>query len=402
MRERHPILIREVEEEWMNFDFSDEQVMLRDTVRKFVEKEVKPIAQQADREHNVGLVKETVRKAADLGLLGIPFPEQYGGAGFGEMGYCILLEELSRGCASTTVTIGAHVGLAATSIYLGGNEPQKQKYLPALISGEKLGAYALTEPGAGSDAANIQMEARRDGDHYVLNGTKLWITNGDIAAIVVVYAVTDRALKARGGITAFIVETPTPGFSAHRIDEKMGLHASSTAELVFQDVRVPQENILGEVGKGFIIAMTTLDESRLSLAAGCLGASKELLSLCVDFTKKRSAFGQPIANFQAIQWMIAQMASEVFQMESIVYRTAWMYDQGNKISREGAICKMFCSEALDRIADQAVQIHGGMGYMGEHSIERFYRDSRINRIFEGTNEIQRLVIAEDVIKRGGF
>ena len=386
----------------MDFNFTEEQTMLREMVHKFVENEVKPVGQRIDKEHNVDLVKEIFKKGAELGLMGIPFPEAYGGAGFGEIGYCILLEELSRGCASTTVTVGAHIGLAGTSIFLGGTEEQKQKYLKPLAQGEKIGAYALTEPGAGSDAANIQLSAKRDGDHYILNGTKLWITNGDIADIVVVYAVTDPALKARGGITAFIVETSAPGFSANRIEDKMGLRGSATAELVFQEVRVPKENVLGEIGKGFVIAMQTLDESRLSLAAGCIGAAKELISMSVDFAKKRVAFGQPIAQFQAIQWMIAEMAAEVFQMESVVYRTAWMYDQGKKIPREGAICKMFCSEALDRIADKAVQIHGGNGFMGEHPVERFYRDARINRIFEGTNEIQRIVIAEDVIKKGGY
>lgn len=386
----------------MEFNFTEEQNMLRNMVRKFTDNEVKPVAQRIDKEHNVDLVKEIFKKGAELGLCGIPFPEQYGGAGFGELGYCILLEELSRGCASTTVTFGAHIGLAGTSILLGGTEAQKQKYLTPLAQGQKIGAYALTEPGAGSDAANIQLSAKRDGDHYILNGTKLWITNGDIADIVIVYAVTDPALKARGGITAFIVETNTPGFSANRIQDKMGLRGSATAELVFQDVRVPKENILGEIGKGFIIAMQTLDESRLSLAAGCIGSAKELISMSADFAKKRVAFGQPIAQFQAIQFMIAEMAAEVFLMESVVYRTAWMYDQGKQIPREGAICKMFCTEALDRIVDKAVQIHGGNGFMGEHPVERFYRDSRINRIFEGTNEIQRLVIAEDVLKKGGF
>ncbi|MFY9269849.1 MAG: acyl-CoA dehydrogenase family protein [Candidatus Manganitrophaceae bacterium] len=386
----------------MDFNFTEEQTMLRDMVRKFTENEIKPVAQRIDKEHNVDLIKEIFKKGAELGLCGIPFPESYGGAGFGETGYCVLLEELSRGCASTTVTFGAHIGLAGTSIFLGGTEAQKQKYLVPLAQGQKIGAYALTEPGAGSDAANIQLSAKRDGDHYILNGTKLWITNGDIADIVVVYAVTDPALKARGGITAFIVETNTPGFSAHRIHDKMGLRGSATAELVFQEVRVPKENILGEIGKGFIIAMLTLDESRLSLAAGCLGAAKEVIGMSIDFAKKRVAFGQPIAQFQAIQFMIAEMASEIYQMESIVYRTAWLYDQGKKIPREGAICKLYCSEALGRIVDKAVQIHGGNGFMGEHPVERFYRDARINRIFEGTNEIQRMVIAEDLIKKGGY
>ncbi len=386
----------------MDFNFTEEQTMLRDMVRKFVDNELKPISQQIDKEHNVDLIKGVFKKGAELGLMGLPFPEAYGGVGMGEVGYCILLEELSRGCASTTVTVGAHVGLAGMSILLGGTEQQKQKYLVPIAKGEKIGAYALTEPGAGSDAANIQLSAKKDGDSYLLNGTKLWITNGDIADIVVVYAVTDPARRAKGGITAFIVESGVPGFSANRIHDKMGLRGSATSELVFQDVRVPTENILGKIGMGFVIAMETLDESRLSLAAGCIGAAKELIAMSVDFSKKRSAFGQPIANFQAIQWMIADMVAEVYQMESVVYRTAWMYDQGKKIPREGAICKMFCSEALGRVADKAVQIHGGNGFMGEHPVERFYRDARINRIFEGTNEIQRMVIAEDVLKKGGY
>ncbi len=384
----------------MDFNFTEEQTMLRDMVRKFVDKEIKPLAQQIDKEHNVDLVKSIFKKGSALGLYGTPFPEAYGGSGMGETGYAILIEELSRGCASTSVTIGAHIGLAGMSILIGGNEEQKKKYLSSIASGEKMGAYALTEPGAGSDAASLQLSAKEEGDDYILNGTKLWITNGDIADIIVVYGLTNPELKARGGITAFIVEAPSAGFSANRIEDKMGLRGSATAELVFENVRVPKENVLGKVGMGFAIAMETLDESRLSLAAACIGAAKEVLSMSVDFSKKRVAFKQAIASFQAIQFMIADMSAEIYQMESIVYRTAWLYDQGKKIPREGAICKLFCSEALDRIVDKAVQIHGGNGFMGEHPVERFYRDSRVNRIFEGTSEIQRMVIAEDVIKNG--
>ena len=383
----------------MDFTFSAEHTMLRETARRFVDRELRPIAQQIDKQHEVP--RSLISKAGAIGLLGVPFPDTYGGSGLGETGYCLVLEEVGRVCASTAVTIGAHVGLAGISILLGGNEEQKQRYLPRMISGEWLGAYALTEPGAGSDAANIETRATRDGNDYVLNGTKLWISNGDIADVIVIYAVTDPQRKARGGITAFLVERTFPGFSAHRIQDKMGLRGSSTAELVLEQVRVPVANVLGQVGAGFVLAMKTLDESRLSLAGACVGAGKELIQLSTDFARKRHAFGQPIAQFQAIQWMLAEMATEVYLMESAVYRTAWMYDQGLRITRESAISKLYASEALCRIADKAVQIHGGMGYMGEHPVERFYRDARINRIFEGTNEIQRMVIAEDLFKQAG-
>lgn len=380
----------------MDFTFSSEHRMLRETARRFVDRELRPIAQQIDKQQEVP--RALIAKAGEIGLLGVPFPEAYGGSGLGETGYCLVLEEVGRACASTGVTIGAHVGLAGFSLLLGGNEEQKRRYLPKLVSGEALGAYALTEPGAGSDAANIQTEAVREGKDFVLTGTKLWISNGDIADVVIVFAVTDAAKRAKGGITAFIVERGFSGFSAHRIHDKMGLRGSSTAELVLDHVRVPGENVLGEVGTGFVLAMKTLDESRLSLAAACVGAGKELIRLSTDFARKRHAFGQPIAQFQAIQWMLADMVTEVYLMESSVYRTAWMYDQGQRITRESAMCKLYASEALCRIADHAVQIHGGMGYMGEHPVERFYRDARINRIFEGTNEIQRMVIAEDLLK----
>ncbi|MFZ3091124.1 MAG: acyl-CoA dehydrogenase family protein [Nitrospirota bacterium] len=384
----------------MDFTFSEEHNMLRDMVRKFTTNEVKPLAAKIDKEHKVP--RELINKAAELGLMGIPFPEKYGGADMGEIGYCIMLEELSRGCASTSVTLGAHVSLCSTAIYLDGTEEQKQKYLTPLAQGKKLGAFGLTEPQAGSDAAAIETTAVRDGDYFVINGNKIWITNGDIADIIVIFAVTDKALRAHGGVTAFIVETNTKGFSVGKIEDKMGIRGSSTAELIFQDMRVPKENVLGQFGAGFITAMKTLDIARLSLAAGCIGASKELLNLSMDFAKKRKQFGKAIAEFEAIQWMLAEMAAEIYAMESMTYRAAWMCDSNIRFSKESAICKMYCSEALDRIVDKAMQIHGGLGYMTDYPIERFYRDARINRIFEGTNEIQRMVIAESLLKGGAY
>ncbi|MBI5747303.1 MAG: acyl-CoA dehydrogenase family protein [Nitrospirae bacterium] len=383
----------------MDFTFTDEQRMLREMVKGFTDKEVKPLAHKIDKEKHVPA--EMIDQAASLGFFGIPFPEKYGGSGAGETGYCIMLEELSRGCSSTAVTIGAHIGLAMMSIYLGGNEEQRQTFLPVMAQGKKLGAFALTEPQAGSDAAHIQTSAVRDGDYFVINGSKIWITNGNFADIIVIFAVTDKSLGAKGGITGFIVDKETPGFIVGKVDDKMGIRGSSSTELIFQEMRVPKERVLGEIGKGFQAAMKTLDLGRVSLSAGSLGASKEMLDLSLEFSKKRVQFGQPIASFEAIQWMLAEMAAEIYQMESVVYRTAWMYDQGMRFSRESAICKMFASEALCRIVDKALQIHGGMGYMSEYPIERFYRDARINRIFEGTNEIQRLIIAEDLLKRGG-
>lgn len=382
----------------MDFIFTDEQNMLRETVRRFTENEIKPLAAKIDKEKRVP--RELINKAAELGLFGIPFPEQYGGTGMGEIGYCIMLEEVSRGCASTTVTIAAHMSLCSTAIYISGTEEQKQKYLTQLIQGRKIGAFGLTEPQAGSDAANIQTTAVRDGDYYIINGNKIWITNGDIADVIVVFAVTDEILRAKGGITVFIVERDFPGFSVGKVEDKMGIRGSSTAELAFQEMRVPKENILGQFGAGFITAMKTLDIGRVTLGAGCLGAAREALKMSVEFAKKRVQFGVPIAEKQAVQWMIAEMAADIYAMENMVYRTAWMCDRGTKFTKESAICKMFCSEALDRVVDKAVQIHGGLGYMADYPIERFYRDARINRIFEGTNEIQRMVIAENVLKGG--
>lgn len=376
----------------MDFSFTEEQTMIRDMTRKFVEKEVKPLADQIDREGRIP--PELIKKISAQGFLGIYFPEEYGGAGAGEIGYCIMLEEFSRACASTTTFIGAHESIGTMAIYLDGTEEQKRKYLPPLCRGEKIAAFAITEPEAGSDAANIKTTAELEGDHYVLNGTKTYISNGGFADIISTFAMTDR------GISAFIVETDSPGFTVVREEEKMGIKGTSTAELLFEGLRVPKENLLGRPGAGFITAMKTLDVGRLSLAAGCLGASKELLDMSLDYSKQRVQFGQPIAQQQAIQWMLADMSAEISAMESFVYHAAWLCDQGKRITRIAAEAKLFCSETLDRIVDRAMQIHGGLGYMKKYPVERFYRDSRINRIFEGTNEIQRLVIARNLLKRG--
>jgi len=384
----------------MDFSFPKEYELFRRMVREFAKNEVAPIAAEIDRDERVPM--ETIKKAAKLGLMGVPFPQKYGGAGAGEMGYCIFMEEINRVCGSTATIIGAHTGIGAMSIYLDGTEEQKQKYLVPLAKGEKIAAFALTEPNAGSDAAAIQTRAVRDGDYFVLNGSKLWITNGDIADVITVFAVTDPALGARGGVTAFIVESHYPGFKVGTKEEKLGIRGSSTCELFFDDCRVPKENVLGQFGAGFITALKTLDIGRTGLGAGCLGGSQAALELSIDFAKSRRQFGAPIAQKQAIQWMIADMATEIEALRSLVYRTAWLIDTGQRHSREAAMCKLFGSEVLHRCVNKCLQIHGGMGYMKKYPVERMYRDARITEIFEGTNEVQRLVIATDIFRQAGL
>ena len=384
----------------MDFKFTEQHNMLRAMVRKFVDQDIKPIASKIDREK--AIPEELLKKAAELGLMGIPFPEEYGGSELGETGACIMLEELGHGCASTAVTISAHQSLTCSSIYFDGTDQQKEKYLVPMAKGEKLGAFALTEPESGSDAASIKTSAVRDGDDFVINGTKIWITNGSNADVIVVFAVTDPAKGARGGVSAFIVESNTPGFKVGTIEEKMGIRGSTTAELIFEDMKVSMDNMLGVYGAGFITAMKSLDIGRLSLGAASLGASKELLDLSLKFAKERKQFNIPICEHQAVQFMLAEMSTKIYAMEGMVYRTAYMVDNGEKFTRESAIAKVFCSEALDWIVDSAMQIHGGLGYMSHYPVERFYRDSRINRIFEGTNEIQKFVIAKELLKKGAY
>jgi alkylation response protein AidB-like acyl-CoA dehydrogenase len=328
-------------------------------------------------------------------VLGISFPEEYGGGGFGEVGYCISQEEIARGCMSTATMIGAHQSIGANVIYLGGNEEQKKKYLTPLANGEKLAAFCLTESQAGSDSFNLRTKAELVDGKWVLNGEKLWITNGGTADIVSVFARTHK------GISAFIVETDTPGFHAGPPEKKMGIKGSSTNAITLDNVKVPEENLVGKDGRGFLLAMKTLDAGRLGLGAACLGAAKELLEMSTSYAKQREQFDEPISHFQAIQFYLAEMATMIYNMESIVYRTAVDYDAGKNISRQTAMVKLYCSDSLDEIADRAVQIHGGMGYSKELPVERFYRDSRINRIFEGTNEIQKTIIARDILKKNG-
>ncbi len=375
------------------FVLTEEQKMIRDMARDFVNKEIKPIAAKIDADEKIPM--DLIKKLGELGFLGISFPEEYGGLGFGEVGYCVMQEEIARGCMSTATFIGAHQSIGSNVIYLGGTEEQKKKYLTPLASGEKIGAFCLTEAQAGSDSFNVKTRARLEGNEWVINGEKLWITNGSIANIVSVFARTDK------GVSAFIVETDSPGYHAGPSEKKMGIKGSTTNAITFDNVRIPKENLVGTDGRGFLLAMKTLDAGRLGLGAACLGAAKELLELSSKYAKQRKQFDQTISNFQAIQFMLAEMAVMVYSMESMVYRTAVDYDAKMDVSRQSAIVKLYCSESLDKIADFAVQIHGGMGYSRELPIERFYRDSRINRIFEGTNEIQKGIIAREVLKKNG-
>lgn len=377
----------------IEFSFTEEQQMLREMVRDFTNNEIKPLAKKIDEEERIP--EELIKKIAELGLLGASFPVEYGGGGFGEIGYCIIQEEISRGCSSTATFIGAHQSIGTNAIYLGGSEELKQKYVVPLAQGKMIAAFCLTEAQAGSDSFNIKTRAHLDGDYYILNGEKLWITNAGIADVLSVFARTEK------GISAFVVETKWDGVKIGPPEKKMGIRGSTTNPISFENVKVPKENLIGQEGRGFLLAMKTLDAGRLGLGAACIGSAKELLELSTKYAKERIQFDQPISNFQAIQFMLAEMTALIYAMESMVYRTAAKYDKGESVTREAAIVKLFCSEALDKIVDYAVQIHGGMGYSRELPIERMYRDARINRIFEGTNEIQKGIIARDIIKRNG-
>jgi acyl-CoA dehydrogenase len=381
----------------MDFDIPDELQLLARTVRDFVETRLVPIEKQVEDSDEIP--SEIVREMAALGFFGLPFPEEYGGAGAGDLGYCLALEQFGRTSAAFSNLIGAHTSIGSMSIFLGGTDEQKRRYLPDLTAGRKLAAFSLTEPSSGSDAASIQTTARKNGGRWLLNGTKIWVTNGPIADVVVVYAANDRAKGARGGITAFIVEKSFKGFRVGKVDEKMGLRGSKTGELIFEDCEVPEENVLGgEVGAGFRTALGALDIGRVSLAAGAVGTSQYLMELGIAHAKRRKQFGQPIAANQAIQWMLADSAVEIHAARLMVYDAAAKLDNGVRVSREAAMVKVYASELANRVADRVLQIHGGMGYMKDSPVERAYRDARILRIYEGTSEVQRMIIAEELLK----
>jgi butyryl-CoA dehydrogenase len=383
----------------MDFVFSPEHVALRRMIREFAETEVAPLAAEIDREGRVPF--ETLEKLGEIGLLGVCFPQEYGGMGAGEMGYCILMEELARVCTSTSTNVGAHIGIGAMSIYLDGTDEQKKKYLTPLARGEKLAAFVLTESDAGSDAAAVRTRAVREGDSWIIDGTKIFNTNGSFADIVTVLVVTDPTLGASGGITAFIVESDMPGYRVGTHEDKMGIRGSSTAELIFDGVRVPHENVLGKVGEGFISFMKTLDMGRLTLGAAGLGGAQAALDWSVRWARTRKQFGQELAHKQSIQWKIANMATEIEALRSLVYRVAWMVDTGQPFTKLAAMVKLYGSEVGSRAIDLALQIHGGLGYSRDFLIERGFRDARISEIFEGTNEIQRIVIANNIFRQHG-
>lgn len=379
----------------MNFELNEEQRMIRDTVRRFAQEKVAPIAHETDE---TGVFPaENFKEMGKLGLLGLPVPEEYGGVGADTISYSIAVEELSAACGSTGLAYAAHTSLACMPMLWFGNEEQKQKYLTHMAQGKGLGAFGLTEPQSGSDAAGLRTTAVRDGDEWVINGQKMWITSGSIADVVLVAAVTDPE-KGAHGISNFIVEKGTPGFIPGKNEPKMGLKGSITSQLFFEDCRIPAENILGKPNEGFIQFMKTLDGGRISIASCSLGLGRAAYEASVAYAKERHAFGRAIASFQAIQHKLADMATELEAARWLIYRAAMLKDQGRPYSKEAAMAKLFASEAAERVCYQAIQIHGGAGYSREYPVERIYRDNRLMAIGEGTNEILRTVIARRVLK----
>jgi len=378
----------------MDFLFTEEQKSLKDTIRNFAQKEIRPLVKESDEKGEWPEI--LTAKLAGMGLLGIIIPPEYDGAGYSNVDYVLILEELSKVDPSVGLVVAAHNSLCCNHINLFGTEAQKKKYLTRLASGQTLGAWGLTEAGAGSDAAALKTRAEKRGDHWVLNGSKLFITNGSLAEICVIMAVTDPG-KGRHGISAFILEKGMEGFRAGKKEDKLGIRAADTAELVFEDVKVPAENLLGPEEEGYRGAMAVLDGGRVSIAGFSLGIAAGALESSLQYAKERVQFDQPIANFQAIQWMLADGFTELEAARLLTYRAAFLEDQGKKIPKESAMAKLFASELAVRASSQAVQIFGGYGFTRDYPVEKFYRDSKLATIGEGTSEIQRWIIAQKVL-----
>ena len=374
----------------MDFRLSDEHKLLCEMYEKFAQNEVKPLAQEVDEEEKFPL--ETVKKLGRYGMMGIPFPKEYGGAGGDSLAYVMAVEELSKVCGTTGVVVSAHTSLCCSPIYEFGTESQKRKYLPKLLSGEYIGAFGLTEPGAGTDAAGQQTKAVLDGDHWVLNGTKIFITNAGHADIFIIFAMTDKSLGTRG-ISAFIVERTFEGFRVGKEEKKMGIRGSSTCELIMENCIVPKENLLGDINKGFKIAMKTLDGGRIGIAAQALGIGEGAIDEAGKYVKERKQFGKRISQFQNTQFKLADMRTRMQAAKWLVYAAAMKKDSGEPYSEDAAMAKLFAAEAASEVTRQAVQLFGGYGYTREYPVERMMRDAKITEIYEGTSEVQRMVIA---------
>ena len=374
----------------MEFKWNDEQQLMQTMFREFVDKELRHIAAELDEQERFPF--ELIPKMGEIGLLGIPVAEEFGGVGMGTLEYVMAVEEISKACASTGVTISAHTSLCCWPIEHFGTQEQKEKYLPDLATGEKLGAFGLTEPNAGTDAAMQRTTAEDKGDHWLLNGSKVFITNGEVADVYVVFAMTDKAAGNKG-ISAFLLEKGMEGFSFGSHEKKMGIRASSTCELVFEDVKVPKENLLGELNKGFQIAMMTLDGGRIGIAAQALGIAQGAIDETVKYVKDRVQFGRPISKFQNTQFMLAEMQTRVDAARMLVYRAAAIKDAGEPYSSEAAMAKLFASETAREVTWRAVQLFGGYGYTRDYPVERMMRDAKITEIYEGTSEVQKMVIS---------
>jgi acyl-CoA dehydrogenase len=379
----------------VDFTLPDDVQLLRDTLRKFVTRVLEPISERVEEEDRIP--DEVVAQMADLGLFGLAIPEEYGGQGLSVLAQCIANEELSKTNACFRTRIGTNNGIGSVGILIAGTDEQKRRFLPELASGRMVGAFALTEANAGSDAGRLETTAVRKGDRWILNGTKQFITNGDIAGVYTLMASTDRS-KGPKGVSAFLVERGAKGFSVGKIERKMGMRGSHSCELILEDCEIPASSLLGREGEGFKIAMQVLDKGRVTMGACALGALERLLELSTEYAKTRVTFGEPIANRQAIQWMLVDMAMSAYAVRNSVYHAAWKLDHGERATTEAAMIKVLATEAANRAADAAVQIHGGMGYMKGTAVERFYRDLRLTRIYEGTSEILRMVVARELLK----